>query len=70
MTTDYESEGSVATLTDPIPVLLTPDQRSRVAKIAKDEGISMALVMREILDRGLPARERLSMTRQGMLPSS
>lgn len=60
MTTDYESEGPVATLTDPIPVLLTPYQRDRVRKIAKDEGISMALVVREILDKGLPAREKLS----------
>jgi hypothetical protein len=60
----------VATLTDPIPVLLTPEQRSRVSAIAHGEGISMALVVREILDKGLPARERLSMKRQGMLPSS
>lgn len=50
----------MATLTSPIPVLLTPYQRDRVRKIAKDEGISMALVVREILDKGLPARERLS----------
>lgn len=64
MTTDCESEGSVATLTDPIPVLLTPQQRARVAKIAKDEGISMALVVREILDKGLPAREKLNERRR------
>lgn len=64
VTTDYESEGSVATLTSPIPVLLTPEERARVRKIAKDEGISMALVVREILDKGLPAREKLSERRR------
>lgn len=59
----------MATLTDPIPVLMTPEQRARVAQIAKAEGISLALVVREILDKGLPAREKLSLKRQGMLPS-
>ena len=53
----------MATLTHPVPVLMTPDQRARIEGIARDEQISMALVIRELIDKGLPAREVLSSRR-------
>lgn len=55
----------MATLTDPMPVLMTPEQKSRVAAIAEREGISMALVVRELVEKALPAREKLSLRRSG-----
>ncbi len=58
----------MATLTAPIPVLMTPEQRREVEEIARAEGISLALVVRELIDKGLPARRRLSLKRLGLLP--
>lgn len=49
----------MATLTSPIPVLLTEEQRGRIKGIAGAEGISMALVVRELIDAGLVKREKL-----------
>lgn len=57
----------MATLTDPMPVLMTPEQKSRIAAIAQREEVSMALVVRELIDKALPAREKKSLQRAGML---
>jgi hypothetical protein len=53
----------VATLTHPIPVLLTPDQRAKVESIATAEGISMALVIRELIDMSMSRRKAMSVRR-------
>ena len=46
--------------TDPLQVSETPETRERITKIADDEGISQAQVIRDIIDHGLSWRERKS----------
>lgn len=39
-------------------VLLTPEQRRRVERVAEERGLSVGAVIREAIDRYLPARSR------------
>ena len=51
----------------PLQVVAEPGMRARIEKVADDEGISMAQVIREILDDGISKRERLSQKKIGAL---
>ena len=44
----------------PLQVHATEDTKSRIRKIAEDEGVSQASVVRDIIDAGLTKREALS----------
>lgn len=44
----------------PLQVNATPEMSERIAEIAKREKVSMASVIRDILDAGIDARERKS----------
>jgi hypothetical protein len=57
----------VATLTDPIPVLFTPEQRDRVVTIAVRDEVSIASVVRDLVDKALPAREKKSLKQADLL---
>lgn len=46
-----------ARYTTALPVYVEPDRRKRIQAIADRERISMAQVIREIIDAGLLARE-------------
>lgn len=45
-------------LTERIPVLLTPDQRERLARLARREGRSVGAVIREAIDAYTAPRRR------------
>lgn len=48
----------VAKYTDALPVYVRPEVKERITKIADREQISMAQVIREIIDMGLEPRYR------------
>lgn len=45
----------------PLQVVCTPDMRDRIVRIAEREEVSQASVVRDIIEKGLPARERKSL---------
>lgn len=47
----------------PLQVVAEPGMRARIEKVADDEGVSMAQVIREILDAGIERREKVSQRR-------
>lgn len=47
----------------PLQVHATPADRERIATIAEDEGVSMASVIRDLIEAGLDDRERTSRSR-------
>lgn len=54
-----------ARLTKPIQVLVEPQLRNRIVKVADLEGLSMAQVIRDIIWSGIATREALCAQRVG-----
>lgn len=50
--------------TNPLQVVATPEQRARIMKIAEDDEVSQAAVIRDMIDMALDAREKKSKTRK------
>jgi hypothetical protein len=46
--------------TQALPVYVEPDRKARILAIADREEVSMAQIIREIIDAGLAAREQRS----------